>query len=714
MTPEDLALQKIRKAAIRNSLKLDLSNNQLKNLPPEIGQLTNLTWLYLNGNRLKNLPSEIGQLSNLTLLDLSNNQLSHLPSEIGQLSNLGELYLSNNKLRRLPPEIGQFIHLTWLYLNDNQLHTLPSEIGQLTSLQRLVLNENLLPIPPEIVRRSSNPQAIITYYLENQTTTMPLNEAKVLLVGYGGAGKTSLLKRILGLPFDPYEKSTHGIHITNYPFIVNDQSITAKVWDFGGQQIMHTTHQFFLSKRSLYVLVLDGRRDENEDYWLQHIESFGGNSPVLVVLNKIDTNPSYDLNRKFLRQKYPNILGFYSLSCATDEGLETFTNALQQTIAKLDLLQTLWPKSWFQVKSALQAANEPYISYDRFIKICAEEAAMQPNSSQNILISFLHDLGIVLHFPDLDLQDTQVLEPTWVTQAVYKIINSSQLAEAKGMLQASWLRTILQPKEAGDYHYPANKHRYIIQLMLKFELCYQLAPNLWLVPDLLGVEEPDFLFDLANALHFRLDYDFLPPSVIPRFIVRLHNDIKDALRWRTGVVLENTLFTATAIVRADKDARKIDIYVSGSQRSDYLAIILHTFRSINNSFEKLDVAENVPLPSNPTVAVSYQHLIRMKRAGQTSYWPDGAMEPIDILELLERFEPSKAGNPRSDLRQIMTQSFNDNDLRDLCFEIRPNYDALDGNNTEAKIRELILYHERKGTISRLRATVRKLRPHLFG
>jgi internalin A len=57
---------------------------------------------------------------------------------------------------------------------------------------------------------------------------------------------------------------------------------------------MHATHQFFLTKRSVYVLVLDARQGEiegNIHYWLQTIQSFGGDSPVLVVTNKCDVQP---------------------------------------------------------------------------------------------------------------------------------------------------------------------------------------------------------------------------------------------------------------------------------------------------------------------------------------------------------------------------------------------------------------------------------------
>jgi GTPase SAR1 family protein len=57
---------------------------------------------------------------------------------------------------------------------------------------------------------------------------------------------------------------------------------------------MHATHQFFLSKRSVYILVLDGRRDEKTEYWLKHVEAFGGGSPVIIAINKIDENPAFD------------------------------------------------------------------------------------------------------------------------------------------------------------------------------------------------------------------------------------------------------------------------------------------------------------------------------------------------------------------------------------------------------------------------------------
>ena len=79
------------------------TNGQI--IPPEIGHLTNLTYLYLQSNQLTGeIPSEIGNLTNLTYLYLQSNQLTGvIPSEIGNLTNLTSLNLYNNQLTGVIP-----------------------------------------------------------------------------------------------------------------------------------------------------------------------------------------------------------------------------------------------------------------------------------------------------------------------------------------------------------------------------------------------------------------------------------------------------------------------------------------------------------------------------------------------------------------------------------------------------------------------------------
>jgi internalin A len=85
---------------------------------------------------------------------------------------------------------------------------------------------------------------------------------------------------------------------------------------------MQTTHQFFLTKRSLYLLVLDNRKNEQQnrlEYWLKLIETYGGNSPVIIVGNCADEHPPQVKIR--ISKKYPQITKLIATSCKTGAGI---------------------------------------------------------------------------------------------------------------------------------------------------------------------------------------------------------------------------------------------------------------------------------------------------------------------------------------------------------------------------------------------------------
>jgi len=115
--------------SIENTIELDLSNSGLEgSIPPEIGNLINLTKLKLYNNQLTGeIPSEIGNLTNLAYLYLYTNQLTgSIPSEIGNLTNLTYLKLSSNQLTGEIPESICDLNLNWsssssFNITNNQL-----------------------------------------------------------------------------------------------------------------------------------------------------------------------------------------------------------------------------------------------------------------------------------------------------------------------------------------------------------------------------------------------------------------------------------------------------------------------------------------------------------------------------------------------------------------------------------------------------------------
>ena len=277
--------------------------------------------------------------------------------------------------------------------------------------------------------------------------------------------------------------------------------------------------------------------------------------------------------------------------------------------------------------------NCEFITYEEYQNMCLEEN-VDNKSSQNTLVDFLNDLGVVVHFKEISLLDTHVLEPRWITEGVYKIINSETLAKKKGVLRFGMLDGILEQKKEGDYYYPPARYDFIINLMKKFELCYAIDEETVLLPDLLAVPEPSFDFDSNGALKFFIEYDFLPRSIMPRFIVKMNRDIKNDLQWRTGVVLENKDFNSCAVIKSDNEARRIYINVNGGQKRDYFSSILFNLREINNSFEKLKAVEKIPLPDEPEIAVSYDHLVTLEEMGIDSFVPEGSRKPYLVSDLL--------------------------------------------------------------------------------
>lgn len=140
---EDSSLTYLQTLGLLNTLHL-FSNN-LQTFPVELcskcaiatgnashtpsttsASLGHLRVLNLNQNHLSSIPPEIGTLQTLEQLNLSNNLLDHIPAELGHLEQLQELYLDGNALTSFPHTLGELLNLRKLLLQKNKLRALPS------------------------------------------------------------------------------------------------------------------------------------------------------------------------------------------------------------------------------------------------------------------------------------------------------------------------------------------------------------------------------------------------------------------------------------------------------------------------------------------------------------------------------------------------------------------------------------------------------------
>jgi internalin A len=633
---------------LANLTKLDLWHNQIMEIPDAITQLTNLTELSLSWNQITRIPETIADLTNLTKLNLARNEITQIPDVSAQLANLTSLILNYNQITAIPDAISQLSNLTELSLHSNQITAIPDAIERLVKLNKLDLRGNPLPISPEILGTSDEVGSVedIFNYLRllRSGEVQPLNEAKLLLIGQGSVGKTSLMERLIRDQYNKNQSQTDGLNVETWNIEVNSKDIRLNVWDFGGQEIYHATHQFFLTKRSLYLLVCNCRTSEEEnriEYWLKLIESFGGKSPVIIVGNKKDEQP-LDINRKALREKYPNIQEIIETSCSKNEGIDELRIAILEQVGNLKEVYDLLPLTWFEVKQQLESMPEDFITYNRYLNICYENKISE-EQDQEQLIDLLHRLGLVLNFRDHPiLKDTNVLKPNWVTEGIYALLSDETLkTKTKGIFTPADLTRILDPER-----YPTKRHSYLIELMKEFELGFELAchPPQFLIAGLLPKDQPDKTKLQGETLEFQYHYKVLPESIISRFIVNEHDRIHNQTYWRSGVMLqyqENNETYNIARIKADPEDKKIFIAISGRKetRRLFLGILRDTFKKIHNTLPNLEITEWVPVPNHPHHdPLKYTELLGLEAMGETNKIIGELKLKLDLRQLLDGYE----------------------------------------------------------------------------
>ncbi|MGP0591039.1 COR domain-containing protein, partial [Nitrospira sp. T9] len=644
-------------AGLTNLTRLELASNEIGDAGMKhLAGLTNLTRLELGWNRIGDAGMKhLAGLTNLTTLDLKNSYLADL-SPLSNLSSMVHLNVSKTLISDLLPLKRLFekgIPAKW-------------ETGETWGEGIYVWECPLIHPPPEVVKQGL--EAVLNYFREIDVQGVDqLFEAKMLIVGEGRAGKTSLLRRLYhpDQPLPEEYETTKGIDIHRHDFaLANGRTFRLNVWDFGGQQIYHATHQFFLTKNSLYILLDDTAKnhksatDEGFRYWLEIIELLSDRSPVLIFQNE-KGGRSKAIDEAGIKGRFPNVKEVYRGNLDKPDSVKPLSAAIEFSVQRLPHVGEEVPAKWVSIRGALEeeATHRPYISQEDYFAVYRRHLEFDRTKALH-LSRYLHDLGVFLHFQaDRLLCRTVILQNPWATDAVFRILDDPKVVGHLGRF------TLMDCERVWATSEYANMHPELLALMEKFELCYALRDqkDTWLAPQLLSPSVPPALDWWAKVgdLVLSYRYGFLPKGLISRLMVRMHRFVpRPEMAWATGVLFERE--QTQVLVQITPRGNEIVLRARGPERQALLSVIASDLDALNAGFPGLEekLGKWIPCVCSQCVVSALpemfeqKRLLKRKQDRKLAIECPGSYEDVSVLELLDGLKledlPRWADKPSDD------------------------------------------------------------------
>jgi small GTP-binding protein len=533
-----------------------------------------------------------------------------------------------------------------------------------------------LDVPQEVVGSGEGHNAleeVRTYFLSLvDKEGVYLHQAKMVLVGNGEVGKTSIRIKLIDedAPLPEAKDRTPGLDIVTYTVEQLSPSLTTlnqpidfelNIWDFGGQGKYREIQQLFCSRKTLYLFVTsyDDLPDKDDyigfEYWLSMVNAYSYDeqskkaSPVIHVVNKIDKKERH-INRESLKRQFDNVERFVTISCKRKENLDYLREAIRTVLPAIDhtVFTDKYAPEWMAVKNELEQEEEPHITYQHYLAICKEHE-LDENAAAKWL-NILDRIGAVIYFGGNEaLRDWIILKPNWVKDALYKVIDDKDKKRyiENGVFRPAFFDLIWSG-------YSDAEHQKLISLMIAYELCYEQQINgktQYVVPALLQEEEPEIPAYLGGQADYQVVFSFkpfIPAGIVNKLMIRLREYIFRAKLWKNNVILHEHQYQTNAYAHVWEAWADKMVYLNlyGNDVATLYHIIRNTLEDLTTTLKATKYMYQLDFEVQVKYKDAWESLSSLKRFGVSkfeSFWtPFAANEELmkrGKIEQLTKMKP---------------------------------------------------------------------------
>ena len=425
-------------------------------------------------------------------------------------------------------------------------------MGNLTNLTYLMLGGNQLPVELEAVASRQGASGVVAWLAARAEKSVRLSEAKVLVVGEGAVGKTSLVERLCGGEFVTRPR-THGIELRTTEVDRDPDPLSLRFWDFGGQDVYRVTHQFFFTPDTVYLVVWHAREGTDRgdvEGWLERIRlRVGSGARVILVATHSDRHRA-DVDVEYFRGVSDGaVVDFVAVDSSTGEGIDRLCALIAEQAEALPHVGSSWPASYQRFAEAVAARSEPQMSWQDYVGLAGGHG-LDAQQAESVAIR-LSVMGRMTYFADqVSLKGRVVLKPDWLTAAISYALNDKQIKDADGVASHERLLELwTNPPSDPDFddepvRFDREDFPYLLQLMEHHAVSFQLPDRpASLIGQLVSNSQPPDLGlpDRVKAwpvkrLVCEMGNRGELPGLIPWLTVRNHPYLT-VHRWRRGALL---------------------------------------------------------------------------------------------------------------------------------------------------------------------------------